>query len=57
MDPRSAGVELQLAGARRIVAVTGGKGEVEGSCMVQICTDNVCDRPRQHAFKVTVPEA
>lgn len=38
-------------------AVSGGKGEVEGSCMVQICTENVCDRPRQHAFKVAVPEA
>ena len=38
-------------------AVSGGKGEVEGNCMVQICTDNVCDRPRQHPFKLAVPEA
>jgi DsbC/DsbD-like thiol-disulfide interchange protein len=38
-------------------AISGGSGEVEGSCMVQICTDNVCDRPRQHPFKLAVPEA
>jgi hypothetical protein len=42
-----------LEGAIPVSAlVKGGSGEIQGEVEVQICTDNACDRPRKHAFKV-----
>ena len=32
--------------------IKGGTGPVEGSILVQICTETTCDRPREHAFSV-----
>ena len=58
MDLGELGKAKVLEGAFDLsAAVSGGEGDVAGNCMVQICTDNVCDRPRRHAFKVAVPDA
>lgn len=47
------GKSLILEGTVSIRAKVKGAGaKVAGSVTVQICTDNACDRPRQHAFEL-----
>lgn len=52
------GVAKVLTGTFPVSAkVAGGNGALAGEVQVQICTSKVCDRPRQHAFEVAVPDA
>ncbi len=32
--------------------VEGGSGDISGVVTAQVCTDNACDRPKQHTFSV-----
>jgi hypothetical protein len=36
--------------------VTRGTGPLVGTLKMQLCTDHACDRPRDHAFSVDVPQ-
>ncbi len=49
----SLGESVVLEGQFQIQArVVGGKGPINGILHMQICTEQACDRPREHAFSV-----
>ena len=37
--------------------VQGGEGPISGELHLQVCSDDGCDRPREHPFTVKVPKS
>ena len=47
------GTSMILEGTVPVSAkVVGGKGPIEGALKVQVCTNESCDRPRTHDFRI-----